>query len=168
MHILTKKNGERRKKRFAAIGMATFVTLAGAGAAFAYWTTTGTGSGGGGSTSAPSAVTVVQTSTGTITAPGGSVALSGVFNNPNSGPSYVTSVTAVVNPTFTSSVVNASLPACTPLDFTITGTSNTPGDVPAGSAKGTWSGLTLTLTDSATNQDNCENLTSVPIVYTSN
>jgi hypothetical protein len=168
MHILTKKNGERRKKRFVAVGITTFAMLAGAGAAFAYWTTTGSGTGSGGATSAPSAVTVVQTSTGTITAPGGSVALSGDFNNPNSGSSYVTSVTAVVSPSFTSSAVSTSLPACTSADFTITGTSNTPGDVPSGSAKGSWSGLTLTLTDSATNQDNCENLSSVPIVYTSN
>jgi hypothetical protein len=168
MAILTKKNGERRKKRFAGIFLASFVTLAGAGAAFAYWTTSGSGSGNGAATSAPSTVTVVQTSTGTITAPGGSVALSGDFNNPNSGNTYVTSVTAVVSPSFTSSVVSGSLPACTAGDFTITGTSNTPGDVPPGTAKGSWSGLTLTLTDSATNQDNCENLTSVPIVYTSN
>ena len=168
MHILTRKNGERRKKRFIAIGVTTFAVLAGAGAAFAYWTTTGSGTGGGGATSAPLAVTVVQTSTGTITAPGGSVTLSGDFNNPNSGPTYVTSVSAVVSPSFTSDAVNATLPACTPADFTITGTSSTPGDVPAGTAKGSWSGFTLTLVDSATNQDNCENLTSVPIVYTSN
>ncbi|HWE68061.1 MAG TPA: hypothetical protein VG298_15575, partial [Acidimicrobiales bacterium] len=123
MHILTKKNGERRKKRFAAIGMATFVTLAGAGAAFAYWTTSGTGTGNGGATSAPTPVTVVQTSTGLITAPGGSVALSGDFINLNSGKTYVTSVTAIVDPTFSSSVVDGSLPPCTAGDFTITGTS---------------------------------------------
>jgi hypothetical protein len=168
MHILTRKNGERRKKRFLAVGVTTFAVLAGAGAAFAYWTTSGTGTGTGGATSAPSAVTVVQTSTGTITAPGGSVALSGDFNNPNTGATYVTSVTAVVSPSFTSSVVNASLPACTPLDFTITGTSNTPGDIASGTAVGSWSGLTLTLTDRGSNQDNCENLSTVPIVYTSN
>jgi hypothetical protein len=168
MRILKRADGEPRKKRFAVIGFTTFAVLAGAGAAFAYWTSSGTGTGSGGATSAPSAVTVLQTSTGTIMAPGGSVALSGDFNNPNSGPTYVTSVTAVVDPAFTSSVVSGSLPACTAGDFTITGTSNLPGDVPAGSAKGSWSGLTLTLTDSATNQDNCENLSSVPIIYTSN
>jgi hypothetical protein len=168
MHILTKKNGERRNKKFAGFFVAGFMVLAGVGTAAAYWTIGGSGTGNGGSTSAPSSVTVVQTSTGIITAPGGSVALSGDFNNPNSGATYVTSVTAVVSPSFTSSVVSGSLPACTAADFTITGTSSTPGDVPAGTAKGSWSGFTLTLIDSATNQDNCENLTSVPIVYTSN
>jgi hypothetical protein len=166
MRILKRADGEPRKKRFAVIALTTFVTLAGAGAAFAYWTTTGTGSGTG-NTSAPSAVTVVQTSSLTITAPGGSIALSGDFNNPNSGPTYVTSVSATVG-TFSSTAAFSGDPACTQADFTITGTSNLPGDIPAGSGKGAWSGLTLTLIDSATNQDNCESLTTVPIVYTSN
>jgi hypothetical protein len=163
MSIMKKKDGSPRRKRFAAIGLATFVTLAGAGAAFAYWTTTGTGAGTG-TTSAPAAVTVVQTSANVITAPGGSVALSGDFNNPNSGPTYITHVTATVG-VFSSVAAFPSDPPCTAADFTITGTSNTPGDIAAGNGVGAWSGLTLTLTDSLTNQDNCQSLTTIPIVY---
>jgi hypothetical protein len=164
MHIMTNRHGERRNKKFAAFTLAGLLTFAGVGTAFAYWTISGTGSGSANTTS-PSTVTVVQTSTSTITAAGGSAALSGNFNNPNSGKVYVTAVTASVN-TF-SSQVNTGLPACTQADFTITGTSNTPGDIPAGNGVGAWSGLTLNLNDAATNQDNCENLSSVAITYTS-
>ncbi len=165
MSILTKKNGERRKKRFAGIFLASFVTLAGAGAAFAYWTTSGSGSGNG-TTTAPAAVVVVQTSTVAGLYPGDSIALSGDFNNSNPGKVYVTSVTASIG-TF-SSQTNSSLPACTQADFTITGTAPVSAEVPSGTAVGAWSGLSIAMNDSATNQDNCESLTTVPIVYTSN
>jgi len=167
MHIFKRSDGKRRNRRaVATVAVAGLLTLAGAGAAFAYWTMSGSGSGTG-NTSAPATVTVVQTSTNTITAAGGSIALSGNFNNPNSGNTYVTGVTATVG-VFSSTAKYPADPACTAADFTITGTSNTPGDIPAGNGVGAWSGLTLTLTDSATNQDNCESLTTIPIVYSSN
>lgn len=166
MHIFKRSDGTRRNSRFVAIFIAVFMALAGAGAAFAYWTISGSGNGTA-NTGAPATVTVVQTSTNTITAAGGSIALSGDFNNPNSGSTYVTSVTATVG-VFSTTAKFAGDPPCTAADFTITGTSNTPGDVPTGNGVGAWSGLTLTLTDSATNQDNCESLTTIPIVYTSN
>jgi hypothetical protein len=139
------------------------MTLLGVGTAFAYWTISGSGSGTG-STTAPSSVTVVQTSTDAGLYPGDTIALSGDFNNPNAGKVYVTSVTATVG-TFTSSAVNPALPPCTQADFTITGTSTVPGDIATGSGVGSWSGLSITLTDAGTNQDNCESLASVPIVY---
>jgi len=164
VHILTKKNGDPRKKRYLGFFMAGLMTLAGVGTAFAYWTIGGSGSGNG-TTTAPSSVTVVQTSTVAGLYPGDTVALSGDFNNPNAGKVYITSVTAVVA-TFTSSAVNSSLPPCTQADFSITGTSTVPGEIIAGTAVGTWSGLSITLTDAGTNQDNCENLTTVPITYT--
>jgi hypothetical protein len=166
MNIFKRSNGEPRRRRFAAIFLASFMLLAGAGAAFAYWTISGSGNGTG-STGAPSTVTVVQTSANIISAPGGSVALSGDFNNPNSGPTYVTGVTATVG-VFSTIAKFAGDPPCTAADFTVTGTSNTPGSIAAGTGVGAWSGLTLTLNNSITNQDNCESLTTVPIVYTSN
>jgi hypothetical protein len=164
MHILTKKNGELRKKRYVGFFMAGLMTLAGVGTAFAYWTIGGSGSGNG-STAAPSSVTVVQTTTVAELYPGDTIALSGDFNNPNPGKVYITSVTASVA-TFTSSAVNSALPPCTQADFTISGTSNLPGEINAGSAVGAWSGLSITLNDAGTNQDNCENLATVPITYT--
>jgi len=164
MHILTNQEGERRKKWFLAIFLAGFMTLAGVGAAFAYWTTSGTGSGNATSGS-PSAVTVVQTSTITGLYPGDTVALSGDFNNPNPGKVYITAVTASIG-TF-SSQTNSGLPACTQADFSITGTSTVGAEINAGSGVGSWSGLSITLNDAGTNQDNCESLSTIPINYTS-
>src|SRR5580698_10062282 len=95
MKIFKKSDGTRRNRKFVAMFIAIGMLFAGGGAAFAYWSISGSGSGTG-STGAPAVVTVVQTSANTITAPGGSIALSGDFNNPNTGNTYVTSVTAAV------------------------------------------------------------------------
>jgi hypothetical protein len=147
-----------------AIFLATFVTLAGAGAAFAYWTLSGSGSGSG-STGTTASVTVVQTSDASGLYPGDAVALSGDFNNPGASRVYVTAVTATVAPF--NAQADATKPACTQADFTITGTSNTPGEIDSGNGVGAWSGLTLTMVDAATNQDNCKSLASIPITYAS-
>jgi hypothetical protein len=163
MSIFKRADGTIRKTRLAGIFVAGAMTLAGAGAAFAYWTTSGTGAGNA-TSGTPSTVTVVQTTVVSGMYPGDTVALTGDFNNPNPGKVYVTSVTASIG-TF-SSQANSALPACTQGDFTITGTSNTPGEILPGSGVGAWSGLSITLTDAGTNQDNCEGLTTIPINYT--
>lgn len=163
MSMFTREDGKSRKKRVAGIIVAGLVTLAGAGAAFAYWSTGGSGTGNA-TTSAPTSVTVVQTTSASGMYPGDTVALAGNFNNPNPGKVYITSVTASIG-TF-SAQANSALPACTEGDFVITGTSNTPGEIASGSGMGAWSGLSITLTDAGTNQDNCENLSTVPITYT--
>lgn len=163
MHLFKKSDGTPRRKRFVALFMATFAILAGCGAAFAYWTIGGTGNGSG-STGTASAVSVLQTTTVAGLYPGDSVALVGDFNNPGTGSVYITSVTATIGAFSTQT--NATLPACTQADFAITGTSNTPGEIATGTG-GTWSGLSVTMIDSATNQDNCESLNGlIPIVYT--
>jgi hypothetical protein len=170
MRILKRADGEPRKKRFAVIGFTTFAVLAGAGAAFAYWTAGGAGTGNATST-APSAIVVNQTTTVSGLYPGDTIALAGNFTNTtNPGSVFVTSVTATIG-TFSTVAAFPALPPCTQADFTITGTS-TVNTVAAGSEVihgtnvGAWAGLSITLTDSATNQDNCESLTSIPIVYT--
>jgi len=138
--------------------------LVAAVAAYAYWTIGGTGTGTA-ATASGSNITVVQTSSASGLYPGGSVSLSGDFNNPNPGPVYVTAVTATVHAF--SSQTDTNKPACTDADFTITGTSNTPGSVAAGNGVGTWNGLTLSMINAATNQDNCKSLSSIQIDYTS-
>jgi hypothetical protein len=163
MSLFKRNDGSPRKKRVLGVIVAGLVTLAGAGTAFAYWTEGGSGTGNA-TTTAPSSVTVVQTTSVTNMYPGDTVALAGDFNNPNPGKVYVTSVTATIG-TF-SAQANSALPACTQGDFTITGTSTIPGEIASGTAVGAWSGLSITLTDAATNQDNCESLTTVPVVYT--
>jgi len=146
----------------ALLGLA--LTLLLGGGAYAYWTSGGTGTGTA-ATGTGSGITVVQTSSAAGLYPGDAIALSGNFNNPNSGAVYVTAVTAAVH-AFSSQTDNTK-PACTQADFTITGTSNTPGSIAAGNGVGAWSGLTLNMTNAGTNQDNCKNLASIQIDYTS-
>lgn len=154
----------RRKKRLVRklVIVAIVGLFALGGLAFAFWTGGGSGSGSG-ATGTPSALTVNQTSTNTGLYPGGSSVLSGNFTNPNSGKVYIAAVTASIT-TFSVQADNAK-PACTQADFSISGTATVGAEINAGSGVGSWSGLTLNMTDAGTNQDNCKSIT-VPITYT--
>ena len=150
-------------RKTVMVSVLVLVALSVAGIASAYWTTGGSGSGSATAGTTVS-VTVVQTATATGLYPGGSAALSGNFNNTNPGKVYVTAVTAAV--TAFSLQANPAKPACTQADFSITGTATVNAEIASGSGVGSWSGLTLNMTDAGTNQDNCKTLT-VPITYTS-
>jgi hypothetical protein len=131
--------------------------------AYAYWTTTGSGSGSA-STGTTSNIVVNQTGSATGMYPGQTVNLSGTFTNTaNPGSVYITAVTAAVH-AFSTTAVDANKPACTQADFAIGGTAPVGAEVAHGTG-GSWSGLTLTLTDAGTNQDNCKGVT-VTIDYT--
>lgn len=154
---------KNRSKTKVAVLASALVVIAG-GAAFAYWTAGGSGTGTAG-TGTNAAVTVVQTSSVADMYPGeGTRALSGNFNNPNPGNSYVTAVTAT-GYTIDATHVTAG---CTVAqgNYTLGGTSNTPGDIPTGSAQGAWSGLTIQMNNLGTNQDACKGAT-VTITYAS-
>lgn len=148
-----------KRKGIATVVVA--VALLGiAGGAFAYWTNTGSGTGSA-TTGTTASITVNQTSTVTALAPGGTAqALSGNFDNPNSSPIYVTSVTAVVSST--------DKVGCGATDYTIAGTAPVAAQVAAGTSVGSWSGLTIQFNNkSGTNQDACKNA-AVTITYTAN
>ena len=150
-----------RLKRVAAVVYAVFLVLTLGGIAFAFWTAGGSGSGT--ATAGTNAnVTVNQTVAPTGLYPGATTALSGDFNNSNPGSVYITAVTASVTPF--SVQADATKPACTQADFSITGTANVGTEVVPGTGVGSWSGLSLNMIDAATNQDNCKNVT-VPIAY---
>jgi hypothetical protein len=150
-----------RLKRVAAVVYAIFLVLTLGGIAFAFWTAGGSGSGT--ATAGTNAnVTVNQTVSPTGLYPGATTALSGDFNNSNSGGVYITAVTASVTPF--SVQADGTKPACTQADFSITGTANVGTEIVPGTGVGSWSGLSLNMIDAATNQDNCKNVT-VPIAY---
>ena len=151
------------KKSKALVAGAALVGLAGSGTAYAYWTTSGTGTGTA-TTGTSSAVIVNQTSPTGVLYPGSSAALSGNFDNSGTSPQYVAAVTAAVKAF--SYQPDPTKPACTQADFSITGTSSVPGDVPAGVAKGAWSGLSINMPTSGSNQDNCKSLTAAQLVIT--
>jgi hypothetical protein len=150
------------KRKIAAV---TGVLLLGGGAAYAYWTSTGSGTGSASTQASVSALTVNQTSTITNMGPGDSPqTLSGTFNNTNSGPAYVGTVTASI--ASVTKAASAVAGTCDATDYTLASAAMTVNaQVPAGSAQGTWSGATLKFNNKATNQDQCKGAT-VNLAYT--
>lgn len=154
MHKLTRKT--------VAITAGTVLLLSGAGAAYAYWTTTGAGTGTA-ATGTNVAVAVNQTSAITGMYPGQAAqTLAGNFDNPNAGPAYVAAVTA------TGYTIDGGHPGCTVVqgNYTLGGTALVGADVPAGLAKGAWTGLTIIMNNLGTNQDACKGAV-VTITYAS-
>jgi hypothetical protein len=144
MHKFTKKT----------LAIATGIALlSGGGVAFAYWTATGSGSGTATSGTA-AAVTVNQTAVTGLYPGAGATTLAGTFNNPNTGPAYVTAVTAT-GYTIDATHVTAG---CLVADghYTLGGTAPVAANVPAGNAQGAWTGLSITMNNLATNQDFCK------------
>lgn len=152
------------KKRMAVA--AGVLALVGAVGAYAFWTQGGTGSGSA-TAGTTSNITVNQTSTASGLYPGGSaVTLSGNFTNPNSSAVSISSITAVVS-SVSNGASDGSKPACTAADFSIGGSVGAT-TVPAGPGTvGSWSGLTIQLLNTGSNQDNCKGATA-NIAYTAN
>jgi hypothetical protein len=144
---------------------ATLAMLIGSGVAIAYWTGGGTGSGTA-TTGTDAALTVTQTSTITGLRPGAAAQeLSGKFNNPNAGPVYVNSVIASISGV--TKAVGAAAGTCDATDYVLTDATMLVGaDVPAGDAKGTWTGAKIQFVNKAgVNQDACKGAT-VQLAYT--
>jgi hypothetical protein len=150
----------KTKKRLIA-GLTAVFALAAAVTAVAYFTSSGSGSGTAGTVTAAQAVTVNQTSVITGLAPGAApVALSGTFNNPNSGNVKITQIAATVT----------GVTGCDATNFSIGGSPTTTigggGIIAGGNGVGSWSGLTIQMVDKpAVNQDACKNV-SVTVAYT--
>jgi hypothetical protein len=139
-------------KRRIAIGAVAVSILVLAVGAYAYWTQSGSGTGSA-TAGTTSSITVHQTSSVTGLYPGASaVTLSGNFDNPNSGPVTISSITAVVS-SISGAGSDGTKPACTTSDFSIGGSVGTT-TVPSGTGVGSWTGLTIKLLDNGLNQDN--------------
>jgi hypothetical protein len=156
----------KRKSRKKFVWLFTAVLLLGVGGtAYAYWTAGGSGTGTA-TTGTSSAVTVVQTSTVSNLQPGAAAqTLTGTFNNPNTGPVYVATVTASIDSV--TKAVGAPAGTCDATDYTLSNATMTvAAEVPAGNAQGSWTGATIAFNNkAATNQDACKGAT-VSLAYT--
>jgi hypothetical protein len=151
------------RTKVASVIAATAVVALGGTAAMAYWTETGSGSGSA-ATGTTHPIEVFQTSAVSGLFPAGTAqALSGDFINTNPSAVHLTTVTgSVVDVTEATGVTGT----CNPADFVIGGTgvvagSSVPASATATTHVGSWSGLTVAMTDSGANQDACKNATLV-------
>jgi hypothetical protein len=146
------------RRRIVPVAIAMVALLVFSGVAYAYWTAGGAGTGTAQAAAGLTPLTVVQTTTLTAMYPGDTAqTISGNFNNPNPGPVYVTTVTASI-----ASVVKAGgAPAgtCDATDFTLTTTATVNAEIPAGNAKGSWTGPTIHFNDKGSLQDACKGAT---------
>lgn len=151
------------KKLSIAVGLiAAFALSAGA---YAYWTQQGAGSGSA-ATGTNVAITVVQTSVPADLYPGGPTApLSGTFSNTNDGPVFVNTVSATIS-SVSGPNITAGTP-CTAADYTLAGFPLAINAEVGADDASTWSGGTVQMVNSGTNQDGCKGAT-VNITYTSN
>ena len=132
-----------------------------AGGAYAYWTQAGAGSGTV-TTGTSTALTILQTSTMTPLTPGATAQpLSGTITNPGTGTVHVTGVTAALQRDWPPSRV-ARLPTTRSPDPVATVNLDV-----AGGASTTWSGPTIRMVNSGTDQEGCKNAV-VTVTYTSN
>jgi hypothetical protein len=151
-----------RKPRIVALAVVAVLVVA--GAAFAFWTAGGSGTGTGSAAGAQTALVANQTTTLTAMYPGDTAqTISGNFNNPNSGPIQVATVTASISSV--TKAVGAPAGTCDATDFTLASAAMTVNaEVPAGNAKGAFTGATIKFNDKATNQDACKGA-SVALSY---
>ncbi|HEU4867630.1 MAG TPA: hypothetical protein VFV09_07875 [Actinomycetota bacterium] len=147
----------RRSRKTTVI--ASLLVLAVAGAAYAYWTAGGTGTGTA-ETGETLPLTANQVTVLDPMYPGDSPqTISGTFDNPNDGPTYVTSVTAAITG------VSGGDGACTDADYLLDNEVMLVGaEVPAGTG-GAWTGATIQFNNTGANQDGCKNAT-VTLTYT--
>ena len=145
-------------RRKAVIGLITAFALA--GAAYAYWTTGGSGSGSGSTANGVSNLTPKQTTVLSPMYPGDSAqTISGNFDNSNSGPAYVGTVTASLSGV--TKATDAPAGTCDTSDFTLANAAMTVGaQIPVGTGVGSFTGATIKFNNkTGTNQDACKNAT---------
>jgi hypothetical protein len=153
-------------KRRGLVLAGVALTLAVAGIAYAFWTGGGSGTGSGAAANGVSGLTANQTTTLAAMYPGDSAqTITGNFDNPNSGPVYVNTVSVSI-----ASVTKAGgAPAgtCDASDFTLANTTmNVGAEVSPGAGVGSFTGATIKFNNKpTTNQDACKGAT-VSLSYT--
>ena len=150
------------KRRSVVLAVAAVLILS--AGAYAYWTAGGSGSGSA-TAGTTTALTVTQTTVLTAMYPGDTAqTISGKFNNTNSGPIHVGTVTAAISGV--TKDAGAVAGTCDANDFTLASAAMTVNaDVAAGTAVGAWTGATIKFNNTGANQDQCK-LATVALSYT--
>lgn len=155
----------RFNKKTVAIVAAVAVFAGISAAAYAYWTTTGSGTGSA-ATGTSAVITADQTSVIIAMGPGvAAQTLTGTFNNTNTGPRYVSNVTAsIASVTKHGSAVAGT---CDATDYILADAVMTVNaEVAVGPAVVGWTGATIQFNNKAgANQDQCK-LATVNLAYT--
>jgi hypothetical protein len=151
------RNLKKRGLLPVALGLVSLMLAS--GVAYAYWTANGSGTGAGTAAASTSNVTVVQTTVLTAMYPGDTAqTISGNFNNANTGPVYISTVTASISSV--TKAVGAPAGTCDASDFTLaTATATVNASIAVGNGVGTWTGPTIQFNNKATNQDGCKGAT---------
>lgn len=155
--------GTTRRRVIALVAAIAVVALGGA-AAYAYWTAGGTGTGFA-TTGHSSNFTISSTDpTGGPLSPGGPAeTVAFTVHNPATGAenldNVVVTVAAANGDAWTSGT-------CSAADFTVDAATITPGTIVGGGDLG--GTVTLRMTDTGLNQDDCQNLDNVPLHFQAN
>lgn len=151
-----------KSKKFLAASVAA--TVLSGGAAYAFWTAGGSGEGTAATAAGTIALTVNQAAL-TEMYPGDTAqTISGTFGNTNTGPVYVTSVTASI--ASVTDGAGAAIVGCTAADYTLgTPTMAVGAQVAVGDPVGAWTGATIQFNNTGANQDACKGAT-VNLAYT--
>lgn len=147
-----------------AVVLGLIIALAAGVGAYAYWTTGGSGSGDAAAGDVQNLV-VKQTTNLTAMYPGDTAqTISGTFDNPNNGPTYVGAVTVEIDTV--TKAGGAVAGDCDASDFTLTDKKMTVNaEVPKGNAQGNWTGAKIKFNNKASNQDACKGA-AVKLKYT--
>ena len=144
----------RINRKRSVIGAVAVALLLAVGA-YAYWSAGGSGSGTAATATGTTPLTATQTTVLTPMFPGDTAqTISGKFNNTNSGPIHVATVTASI------ASVTGGAGTCDATDYTLANAVMTvDAEVPVGTAVGAWTGATLKFNNKVTNQDGCKGAT---------
>jgi hypothetical protein len=142
-------------KKVAAVGLAAGLVLGVAGAAVAYWTTTGSGNGTATTASSNGTLALNVSADSTNLYPGGSAPITITATNSGATDLELTTVS------FVSLSVDATHAAagCLATDYSVGAVSTTATDVLADSTSGTVATATLSMANTALDQDACKGAT---------
>jgi len=152
---------QSRRKRGVVIAIAAALILGGSGAAFAYWSSSGTGTGGATTGESVAFTITSEDAVGTIAPGNAGQTVDFTVTNPGPGTQYLALVTVALA---TSEGTEWAPPAgCDFADYSATITTVPPaGSIVAGGfVEGT---VTVTLANTAENQDACQNA-AVPLYF---